>query len=228
MEIKEKRTSHFISFNTILLVLICLVSICVNSCAVIYPKKHKKPVIYLYPQQQQEVSVKIDLKGSFTFTEPLYENGWNVIAEPDGKIFNPSDGKNYPYLFWEADIVADYKLDEGFVVEGNKTKTFLDSILPVLGLNENEKAEFISFWNPIMEKNKFNKIRFAGEDYTSNAKLNIVPKPDVITRVFMVFKKCESFEIIPRQKISEPKKREGFTVIEWGGVNLDENTEEDL
>src|SRR4051812_17422787 len=88
------------------LIAICAFGICISSCVqkrVVY----KKPVIYLYPQQQQQVSVKIDLNGIFTVTDPFYKNGWNVIAAPDGKFFDPADGKNYPYLFWEAELAAD-------------------------------------------------------------------------------------------------------------------------
>ncbi|MBC7862629.1 MAG: hypothetical protein IAF38_06610, partial [Bacteroidia bacterium] len=70
------------------------------------------------------------------------------------------------------------------------------------------------------------KIRFAGNDYTNNAELQIVPKPDVMIRVYMVYKKANESENIPTQKLSAPPARKGFTVVEWGGSIADETSEE--
>ena len=47
-----------------------------------------KPVIYLYPREEQEVTVKLDYKGDLTVTYPEYKDGWNVIASPDGTLIN--------------------------------------------------------------------------------------------------------------------------------------------
>ena len=44
----------------------------------------KKPVIYLYPEQEQEVSVRLEYDGELTCTYPEYNDGWTVTAEPDG------------------------------------------------------------------------------------------------------------------------------------------------
>ncbi len=46
----------------------------------------EKPVIYLYPTEETEVSVKLNLDGDLTCTYPAYNNGWSVTATPDGTL----------------------------------------------------------------------------------------------------------------------------------------------
>ena len=60
-----------------------------------------KPAIYLYPTVKTEISVKNDCKGKVMNTYPLYKNGWNVIAEPNGTFYNLNDKRTYNYLFWD-------------------------------------------------------------------------------------------------------------------------------
>lgn len=60
-----------------------------------------KPVIYLYPESKEDISVKVKFKdGNFTCTYPEYTNGWNVTAYPNGKIINKTDNDEYSYLYW--------------------------------------------------------------------------------------------------------------------------------
>ena len=174
-----------------------------------------KPVIYLYPEKEQEVNVKLDLDGKFTFTYPEYNNGWNVTAKPDGTII--SDGKEYSYLFWEG-LMPTFKPDfkEGFVVKGSDSAEFLRETLSQMGLTPKEYKEFIVYWAPKLQENDYNKSYFAEDDYTDEAKLEINPKPDSILRVFMVYEKADENTVLPKQEI-KPFERKGFTVVEWGG-----------
>ena len=174
-----------------------------------------KPVIYLYPEKEQEVNVKLDLDGKFTFTYPEYNNGWNVTAKPDGTII--SDGKEYSYLFWEG-LMPTFKPDfkEGFVVKGSDSAEFLRETLSQMGLTPKEYNEFIVYWAPKLQENEYNKIYFAEDDYTDEAKLEINPKPDSILRVFMVYEKADENTVLPKQEI-KPFERKGLTVVEWGG-----------
>ena len=54
---------------------------------------------------------------------------------------------------------------------------------------------------------------------TENAKLNITPEPDSILRVFMVYQPLEN-PILVEEPILQPMKRQGFTVVEWGGTRI--------
>ena len=181
---------------------------------------NEKPVIYLYPEQVQEVYVQLELDGEFTCTYPEYDNGWKVKAYPDGTLRDQVTGKEYNYLFWEGTSETEYDLSRGFVVEGKDTAGFLEEKLAYLGLNEKERNEFIVYWLPRMEDNKYNLITFQGKAYTEHAKLKISPEPDSILRVFMVYKPLDKAINIPEQEL-EPFEREGFTVIEWGGAEME-------
>ena len=193
------------------------VSVLLTGCT---DMKSEKPVIYLYPEQAQEVYVRLELDGEFTCTYPEYDNGWKVKAYPDGTLLDQDTGKEYNYLFWEGTSETEYDLSRGFVVEGKDTAEFLEEKLAYLGLNEKERNEFIVYWLPRMEDNKYNLITFQGEDYTEHAKLKISPEPDSILRVFMVYKPLDKAIDIPEQEL-EPFEREGFTVIEWGGAEME-------
>ena len=60
-----------------------------------------KPVIYLYPEEETEVTVKLDCDGGLTCTYPAYEDGWSVTAQPDGTLTDGA-GQTYRYLYWRA------------------------------------------------------------------------------------------------------------------------------
>lgn len=175
-----------------------------------------KPVVYLYPEKETEVSVKLDYKGTLTCTYPKYQNGWHVIARPDGTLTNLADGKEYSYLFWEGVDGARYDMRRGYCVKGEDTAEFLQEILAKMGLTPKEYNEFIVYWLPRMEHNPYNLITFQGEAYTDIAPLTITPAPDSLLRVFMVYKPLTEPIEVEEPEI-EPFVREGFTVIEWGG-----------
>jgi len=52
-----------------------------------------KPAIYLYPEEDTEVKVTLDINGIFTKTIPSYNSGWDVFVTKEGKIFT-RDMKN--------------------------------------------------------------------------------------------------------------------------------------
>ncbi len=184
-----------------------------------------KPVIYLYPKETKEVKVKLEYNGEIFAHYPDYSKkikGWEIKAYPDGKIINHADKKEYSYLFWEGHPKEkiNYDLSTGFVVEGKNTKKFLQEKLSEIGLTSKEYNEFIVYWFPKMQDNKYNLIHFAGKNYTDSAKLTIEPKEDSMLRVFMVWKKLDKKIKIPEQKI-ENFNRKGFAVVEWGGTELE-------
>ncbi len=174
-----------------------------------------KPVIYLYPQEETNVSVKLDYSGELTCTYPQYNDGWNVTAKPDGTLTD-EEGKTYNYLYWEGIRKADWDMSKGFCVKGEDTAAFLEEALAKLGLNRREANEFIVFWLPLMQENPYNIISFQTDVYTNSAKLEVSPKPDTLIRVFMAYKATDTEVEIEPQPLSSPE-RTGFTVIEWGG-----------
>lgn len=175
-----------------------------------------KPVIYLYPEEQTDVSVKLDYSGKLTVTYPEYKNGWNVTAMPDGTLYD-KEGNEYSYLFWEGKNNATYDFSKGFCVKGEDTAEFLREKLALMGLTPREYNEFIVFWLPFMKDNEYNIISFQGECYTNNAVLNVTPVPDTVLRVFMAFKPSKTHVEIEEQELITTE-RNGFTLVEWGGA----------
>ena len=176
----------------------------------------EKPVIYLYPETETDVCVRLTLDGALTCTYPAYPaEGWRVRAQPDGTLTDAA-GQTYRYLYWEGTSAADYDFSTGFCVAGEDTAAFLENALAQLGLNREEANEFIIYWLPQMQDNAYNLISFQQEIYTDSARLTIDPAPDTLLRVFMAWQPSEKFVDLPAQELSAPE-RTGFTVVEWGG-----------
>ncbi len=177
-----------------------------------------KPVIYLYPEKETEVDVKLTLDGNLTCTYPAYNDGWKVTASCDGTLTDES-GKEYNYLYWEGETYAQYDFSRGFCVKGEDTAKFLEDTLERLGLTRREANEFIVFWLPMMQENEYNIISFQTDAYTNSARLEVAPAPDTLIRVFMAYKPSDKYVEIAPQELSAPERR-GFTVIEWGGTEI--------
>ena len=177
-----------------------------------------KPVIYLYPTQTEKVDVKVEPTGGFSYTEPTYLNGWEVTAEPSGKL-TTADGKIYPYLFWEGRSKDIYQTPErGFVVAQKDLHQFLTGKLAELGLNAQETADFEEYWEPYMKEKPYYFVTFMGNSVMDRiAPLSVTPAPDTIIRVLMDYKGLDQPIPVQGYQIATPARR-GFTVIEWGGV----------
>jgi hypothetical protein len=183
-----------------------------------------KPIIYLYPEKDTYVNVELDFDGHLTSTYPKYNAGWNVLAKVDGTLYDET-GKEFYALYWEGNNRKEFTIDEGFVIPGKKTAEFLEKALDAIGLNRREANEFIVYWLPLMENNPYNLIHFSTTEYEEMAKLKITPQPETMLRVMMVYQPLESPVEIPIQNLSKMKvERKGFTVVEWGGHKLREET----
>jgi len=181
----------------------------------------RKPVIYLYPEEETDVHVELELtEADLSTTYPKYNNGWDVTAYPDGTLVNKADGSHHKYLFWDAvNCRTRFDFSKGFCVAGSDTESFLKEKLTYMGLNEQEMNEFIVYWLPLMEHNAYNLISFQSDAYTDTAKLNITPAPDSMLRIFMTYVSLEDAVDIEPQELST-FERNGFTVVEWGGSKI--------
>ena len=119
--------------------------------------KVKKPIIYLYPEKTMDISVQLNIKESkLTTIYPKFNennNTWKVYVNTNGEI--KIKDKIYPYLFWEAESYLINEMNEGFIVKDDEAEKFLEDKLKILGLNDKESTDFITFWLPVLLKNKF-------------------------------------------------------------------------
>lgn len=183
-----------------------------------------KPAIYLYPEKKTKIQIKHTFKGDIHTTYPAYNDGWEVVAEPNGKLLNTADKRHYDYLFWDGfynfhPSHFDYK--EGFYVSRENYTSFLLEKLTILGLNETEINDFIVYWLPILSMNEQSFIHFrVNDDIDNSSKLEVTPQPDVMIRVFMEFKSYDGKSPkLKEQKLPE-LKRGKFTLVEWGGSDI--------
>jgi hypothetical protein len=182
------------------------------------PVMSEKPVIYLYPQQSTEVSVKMDIHGENTFLYPAYKDSWEFTAQPNGDLVFGED--TYNYLFWEATSSVHLKTKQtasGFFVEGESAISFLEEKLTAAGLNSKEQADFITYWGPRLAQYKLNFVHFEfNETCNKYADIAISPKPDNLYRIYMVWSSVSKEFDINHQEM-EKFDRSGFSVLEWGG-----------
>lgn len=197
-----------------------------NTCTEISTERHyetpyEKPVIYVYPDEDgKEVKVSLTSDYDITCQYPKMENGvWEVVANKDGKIYDKM-GLDYNYLYWEGQGDIEFDFSTGFCVKGEDSAKFLEEKLAELGLSRTETNEFIVYWLPKLEANKYNLISFQTDRYTDAYKLNVEPAPDNVLRVFMAFKGLDEPVYIVQQDLESIRGsfvREGFYVVEWGG-----------
>lgn len=183
-----------------------------------------KPVIYLYPTETTKLSVKVNPNGGFTFTDPVYQNSWEVEAKPNGDLVDLRTGKSYPYLFWEGIGLNYPEQAAGFVVKNDNIEKFFTEKLALLGLKGREAQDFKDYWVPRLHglNKPYHKISFLKkEQFDELAPLGVSPvQPNSVIRVMMTAKGLDAFEKLPEQELPAPAQRKGFTLVEWGGVVL--------
>ena len=186
---------------------------------------YNAPIIYLYDEQEREATVKLDLNGELTCTYPKYneETGWIVKTSADG-VLTDANGRQYEYLYWEADLDTVPDFSKGFCVRGEDSAAFLEKALSDLGLTDTESNSFIMYWLPQLEENPYNVITFQTETYENVAKLHVDPIPDTVVRVNMLFYGSDEYIEIKAQDLTSMNpslsEREGFVLVEWGGGKL--------
>ncbi len=179
-----------------------------------------KPIIYIYPKEDMNLTIKLDNKKALTYTYPKYNKEWNVHVTTDSNIYDYDTKRNYYALYWEG--VDNTKIDTsvGFVVKGSDTVKFLEEKLAILGLNEGEINEFVIYWIDKLESNNYNYIYFRTTDEMNKyMKLDFSTNPDTLIRVTMDYAPLNKKVNVTEQKLAAVT-RKGFTVVEWGGRKI--------
>ena len=175
-----------------------------------------KPVIYLYPQQPTQVSVRVD--ADITKSDPAYMRGWNVRALPNGTLF--INTASYDSLFWEGTGHGAYPdIRRGSIVAKKNLEKKLREDLSRLGLNQKESNDFLAFWLSKMPTTPYTRLSWlTTSDMNTLAPLTITPAPDTLIRVFLDFEGLEKPIDMKPQLLAPSLPRNGFSVIEWGGL----------
>ena len=173
------------------------------------------PYIYLYPEQGEQVSVKLlpspgcELKES----DPEYGSGWSVWAEPSGLL----DG-DHEFLFYTAGVNWDFQLDQGYAVEGEGIFSWFEEALPTLGLNGKETGDFIAYWSDHLPYAPCYHIFPQDNDYVDRQiGITVTPAPDSVLRLWLVIIGKETCSLLD-SPTPAAFVRKGFVVVEWGVV----------
>lgn len=213
--------------RTILIIIVAIIVVIIGLLLYFFDKWMKsqpmddKPIIYLYPEEEQLVEVKLLKEQNITVSYPKYNNSWQVIAKPNGDLKDIKTNRNLYGLYYEAkNNESKINLEEGFCIKRENIVSFLEEKLSILGLNEREANEFIIYWLPRLEKNEYNYIRFASiSEIDKIMPLEVSPQPDTIIRVLMEFKGLNKEIKVKEQELSKVN-RNGFVLVEWGGTEL--------
>ena len=174
-----------------------------------------KPVIYLYPEKNTQVSIKVG--ANIRKSEPEYSNGWSVMASPSGKL--ATGNGIYDYLYWEGTGWGSYPaITSGTVVAKSEVASTISSQLASMGLNQKEIADFSDFWLPKIPNYPFVRLTWlTTAEMNKLAPLAIQPKPDTMIRVFLDFEGL-TYEVNMAPQTLPKYERKGFTLVEWGGL----------
>ncbi|KAG1852767.1 hypothetical protein DFJ58DRAFT_703778 [Suillus subalutaceus] len=202
----------------------------------------------------------------YPFVTPKQEYGqhveWNVRTHQDGNLTEKNSGLDISYLFWEAKTNSDafprspasepqsvgvfsptsstLGDADSIVVSVDEVTIYLDKSLKALGLHTEARTSFITYWLPSILKHEYIALRFVPQPaYERTASLSISPQPDVVTRIFMLFRGiCKehltdwSNAQIQAEKdvgwwadvvgvdLSRASDMALFRVLEWGGMEV--------
>lgn len=176
-----------------------------------------KPNIYLYPEEETDISVIFDSPELLLTVIPDYTNGWYAKVDPNSNMI--VDGEEYGYLFYES-MTDDHLMqkDKGFIVPIDNRYEFFTYIANYYGFNEQETYDFVTFWCSRLDSDK-EYVMYPQLTDTIDILMavNINPKPKNIFRIwFLFYENDEKIEIEKPESVIPA--RDGYTMIEWGGI----------
>lgn len=184
----------------------------------------EKPVIYLYSEKEEHFSLKIKTGADLQFTYPAYNGEWKGTSSPSGII--QLNGAAFPYLFWDADLSSEslrLSWSDADLIEGKQTISYLQNRLDQIGFNAKEKADFITYWGPRIQKMPYAEILWMqNESIDEIASLEITPTFKT-NRIYLIFR--ETSQSVDQQlhigtKLLQPIDRSGNYLVEWGGIEV--------
>ena len=75
------------------------INVVVNDINNSKPNVAYKPIIYIYPKQEQNVKVTLGSNDKLLVSYPVYNNGWNVLAKKDGTLIDNKTNRELYSLY---------------------------------------------------------------------------------------------------------------------------------
>ncbi|KAJ6470701.1 hypothetical protein DFH09DRAFT_1477427 [Mycena vulgaris] len=215
------------------------------------PPRCGKPVIYLFSPRAIDASVCLTLTREWGLSvvypvipaKRTLDGGesveWIVRTHPDGSLTERTTGLDVAYLFWEALTnhgAPPSPPSSPPLLSVPEITPYLEAALRALGLHTEARTSFITYWLPALLKHTRVALRFVPQAaYERAARLDIVPAPDVVTRVFMLFKGVAAEDVgawptgaedparwraVVGVDVERAQDAGLFRVLEWGGMEV--------
>ncbi len=212
----------------------------------IVPRECGKPVVYLYPTTPTKVTVSFTNPMELTTTIPTYQNQWQVLANPSGSLQDlqpevtncatldtQAHGSeyaaeackthSYPYLYWAGYVINKTypEPQQGWVVAKAELSNFMNTTLDQIGFTAQEKKDMLEYWLPEMlsKESPYYRISFLDTAARNQyAPMKITPAPQNIYRLFLDYAPMQSNSLQLQPQQLKHVERNGFTVVEWGGL----------
>ncbi len=182
-----------------------------DSCMVVY-----KPNIYIYPNEQFDLTVKLSfpMGGQLVTSIPEYGTGWHVQVDTSGLI-----NKTYSFLFYESIQPDVWQKNSGWTIPADSLALFFRKNMADYGFRGREIDDFIEYWIPRLHDYPLYSIYPQTKSIIDNViQLDFSKQPENILRLFYVIKGQNQ---IPG-KLTVPTidsfTREGYFVTEWGVI----------
>lgn len=182
-----------------------------DTCNMVY-----KPNIYIYPNEQIKLSVKLNFPtgGKIVTSIPEYGTGWNIIVDTSGLINN-----TYSYLFYESTQPDVWQRNYGWTIKTDKLESFFRQNMTDYGFSDKEINDFIEYWIPRLNSYPFYSIYPQTKNIIENViQFDFSKQPENILRLFYIIKGHYQLQ----DKLTIPTidsfKREGYFVTEWGVI----------
>lgn len=182
-----------------------------------------KPNIYLYPNETTLVDVKFSEPELLLTVIPDYKKHWQAIASPNGRL--NVEGEDYGFLFYESSTTGQFmQFDEAFVVPGDNKVEFFTRICNLYNFNQQETKDFVEFWcDRLDEKTEYIMYPQITKIIDKEMPVDIYPKADSVFRIWFVYEAIDKdnkdkLTTIKTPVVTETVVRNGFTVVEWGGI----------
>ncbi|MFC1543125.1 hypothetical protein ACFL4K_01140 [Candidatus Neomarinimicrobiota bacterium] len=178
----------------------------------------RKPNIYIYPESDLYLSVRIELPlgGEITQSDPEYRDGWEVFVDTEGIIDH-----QYSCLFYECDVPDVFQRTEGWIVKQKDLTEFFQGNMEEYGFIEGEIQDFLEYWIPVLDANSYYEIFPQRKEILNQVvRLEFSHQPESILRLFYLINGTDNpaYELTTLETTGFT--RQGFTVVEWGGILL--------